>query len=651
MIILRPGKTKKRALSTFLTPHRGKKAFVQRSLIIFFTLCATISYAKDQSYLQQLQQQAEDQHLWQQQAWLNLLHYRQSRHSDQSVESSVDDPSFFFSPSGKQDSRLELKATLSALFQPLEDDNQQPQCRFVARFHWLASQLDIKQNNLPTVNCKEYKEWRNNVQSEKVTLIFPAYHLNSPSSMFGHTLLRLDPKEDENWSDWLSFAVNFGANINSSDNSLTYAYKGLMGGYPGQFVVTPYYKKILEYSRIERRDIWEYELNLTPKEVNRLVEHLWELKEVNFDYFFFTENCSFRLLELLEIARPGVELTSEFSVTAIPVDTVRAIEQTGMITKADYRPSRETVLQSMIAKLNDAERDILVQLLENPEQTDKESLAHLAVERQQLLAQTAYKLLRFRQNKLARDEAAAKKSYQLLAIINRYPVTAQAVVSPSVQPENSHHSKQLVLKAGRRDNSNYTELGFRMSFHSLEDNELGFLRGAQINIASVNFRYSEENDLFLQQLNVIDIFSLTPRSTFFEPLSWRVRTGLERVYRNGRDRLVSHVSGGAGYAWNLTSDGIAYSLLTARLEGDGHYKNYVEPAMGAAIGFLLHSKTGTGRLELAGEKFTSGSDSTRLEYEQNIVLSRDQAIRLSLKREWAPHQQLTEFGLSYQRHF
>ncbi len=620
-------------------------------LITFALLFLSIVQAAEESYVDQLQKEAERKSLWQQSEWLNLLHYRQPDSSLQVFESSVDDDSFFLSEKGKRDPRLELQATLTALFRGFEDDNRQPQCRFVARFHWLSKQLNIKQSNLPKVECKDYNEWRKLVQSEKVTLIFPAYHLNSPSSMFGHTLLRLDRKESEEWSDWLSFAVNFGANVDNSDNSIAYAYKGLMGGYPGQFVVMPYYKKILEYSRIERRDIWEYELDLIPEEADRLVEHLWELKEVNFDYYFFTENCSYRLLELLEVARPGVGLTAEFKVTAIPVDTVRAVERAGMIKKAEYRPSRETVLQSMIAELDQDERLILGQLIEMPELMDKGHFSKLPEEKQLFLAETAYKLLRFRQNKLVRDDNAAKKSHQLLSIINRYPTGSEQQVSRPVQPEKSHHSKQVAVKVGERDNKSYTELGFRMSFHSLEDNELGFLRGAQINIASIRFRYSEEDTLFLQQLDFADIFSLTPRTEFFDPLSWRVRGGMERVRRDGRDRLVSHISGGGGYAWNLGGDGIVYSLMTARIEAGNSFKTYVEPALGAAAGFLLHNTFGTGRVELASEKFTGGEESTRLEYEQNIVLSRDQAIRLSLKREWVPHEQFSELGLSYNLHF
>ncbi len=620
-------------------------------LILLYSLFSSALYAEDGGYVRQLQKEAERKNLWQEKAWLNLLHYRQPDASEQQFESSVDDASFFLAATGKNDPRLELLATLSALFKAETNDNEQASCRFIARFRWLSSQLNIKQSSLPIVDCKDYNEWRKMVQSQKVTLIFPAYHLNSPSSMFGHTLLRLDPKQDEAWSDWLSFAVNFGANVSNSDNSMAYAYKGLTGGYPGQFIVAPYYEKILEYSRIERRDIWEYELNLTPEEVERLVTHLWELKEINFDYFFFTENCSYRLLELLEVARPGIELTSEFMVTAIPVDTVRAVERAGMIEKIEYRPSRETLLQSMIETLNEEERAVLAKLIESPKLADSRAFSRFPEDKQRFLVETAYKLLRFRQNKQVRDKAVARKSYQFLSIINRYSVGSDQPVLRPVQPEKSHHSKRLSFKVGERDRKSYTELDFRMSFHSLEDNELGFLRGAQINIASVRFRRSKENSLFLQQLDFADIFSLTPRTKFFDPLSWRVRGGLERIYRRGRDRLVSHISGGVGYAWNLTSDGMAYTLLTARIEGNNAFKTHVEPALGVAAGFLLHNNLGTGKLELAGDKFSGGTDSTRLEYEQNLVLSRDHAIRLSFKREWYSHKQFSEVGLSYQLHF
>ena len=173
-------------------------------------------------------------------------------------------------------------------------------------------------------------------------LVFPAAYLNSPSSMFGHTLLRIDQADvTSNNTALLSYALNFGAYIEGMDNSILYAWKGLMGGYPGLFALVPYREKLAEYSRLENRDLWEYKLNLTPEETGRMVEHVWELKQVRFDYYFFDENCSFRLLELMEIARPGIELTEQFPLTAIPTDTVRAVKNAGLIERIDYRPSRE----------------------------------------------------------------------------------------------------------------------------------------------------------------------------------------------------------------------------------------------------------------------------------------------------------------------
>lgn len=85
-----------------------------------------------------------------------------------------------------------------------------------------------------------------------------------------------------------------------------------MGGYPGLFALVPYQEKLSEYRSLENRDLWEYRLNLTQAETERMVEHVWELKQIKFDYFFFDENCSYRLLELLQVARPSLRLTGQF---------------------------------------------------------------------------------------------------------------------------------------------------------------------------------------------------------------------------------------------------------------------------------------------------------------------------------------------------
>ena len=82
--------------------------------------------------------------------------------------------------------------------------------------------------------------------------------------------------------------------------------------FQGIFLHPPYYEKVTEYNNIDHRDIWEYDLNFSEHEVLRMVMHMWELKDIYSDYYFFDENCSYDLLYLLEAARPSLELTDEF---------------------------------------------------------------------------------------------------------------------------------------------------------------------------------------------------------------------------------------------------------------------------------------------------------------------------------------------------
>ena len=604
------------------------------------------------AYVAGLQDSAAGKTLWRHPEWLDLGHYQPSGLVQKGFTSSVDDARFFYAADGKTSPQHELDATLAAFFITQPTGNEHALCRFPARFNWLKTRLQIDAGRLPAVSCSDYAAWRGLVHAESITMVFPTYQLNSPSSMFGHTLLRLDPADDKNWSEWLSYAVNFGANISNDDNSLFYAWKGLTGGYPGQFIVTPYFKKIQEYNQIEKRDIWEYRLNLQPEEVEILVTHLWELKEINFDYYFFTENCSYRLLELLEVARPGVELTDEFVITAIPADTIRTIERAGFVEGTFFRPSQETVIKQMIRNLPEDDYARLDKLLDQPVDEHDPDFLSIPAARQRALLEIAYKLLRLRQTRKARDPQLAKKSHQLLTMLNRYPAGTAPVITAPVRPETGHHSKRVTVGALERRGKAWTELGFRMSYHSLEDNESGYLRGAQINIANIVLRRKNSSGtIVIQQADFADIFSLTPRTRFFKPISWRIRGGLERVYSHKQDRPVGHISGGGGYSWKLLDDGAIYTLLTGRLEANSTFNTWIEPSLGAAAGGLYHSKIGTGRAEFNAKQFAGGEYRLEFSFIQNLVLSRDDALQFNFKREWHSDKDFNEVGLSYNHFF
>ena len=607
-------------------------------------LPASPAHAADSAWAQ-----AQARELWQRDEWLKLVHYKPDAWPGQ-WKSQSDDPRFFLAAKGATDPRAEMQATLEAFTAPAEQGNQHAQCRFVARLTWLRRELAL--GELPQPDCAEYREFRDLVRATRAVLVFPSYYLNSPSSMFGHTLLRLDSGEADGGAEYLSFAANFGALVNPDDNGLFYAFRGLTGGYRGQFSVDQYYKKIREYNHDENRDIWEYPLNLSAEETGRLIEHLWELRHINFAYYFFDENCSYRILELLEVARPGLDLTSAFPLTAIPIDTVRAVQDAGLIDGKYFRPAQGTVLKQRLGTLPPELQPLVIRLSNSPALLDSPELRALSPALRASLIDAAYKYLRYTQTSTERDPEIAQRSFQLLQALQAHAADlGPAKADPGASPDMSHGSRRLSVGAWREEEQDYLTLGLRMSLHSLQENRAGFPAGAQINIGNLDLRIEDDGEVDINRLDLVDIVSLSPRDRFFKPLSWAVTTGIERQWAGGREHRVAQVNGGVGATRALWADNRIYGLVTGRLEHNHGFADPLQPAIGARGGLLLGGGTLTSVWEAGVEQFANGQTRTRVDLQNNLRLSRNQALHLQLLwRDQRPDDALA-VGLRYQYYY
>jgi len=589
--------------------------------------------------------------------WLALGHYRADGLLLKKTRSFIRDKKFFLAVSGREDPEAELIATIHAVDQAESGDvDQHPVCRFPARYRWLSEQLKDEtfrnKYQLRLAACEDYHVWRENIKAHSAALIYASTHLNSPSSMYGHTLLRIDPPDyNETNTAFLSWGVSFGANIPPSDNSILYAYKGIFGGYPGMFNVIPYYEKLKEYSRIENRDVWEYELNLTPAEMDILVVHLWELKEITFDYFFFDENCSYRLLELLDMARPGQKVLEGYPLVAIPVDTVRGVIGAGFVAKVDYQPSVSTKLKVKIDSLLLEEQKVAIDLSENLSVLKDSSYINLPPERQAPISQTAYDYLRYRERKSARNETVAKNAYQLLTEINRLPmITFPDPVVP-VQPELGHESGAFTVTAGREAGQGYADMELRLSFHELEDNLEGYMPGSAINMGRFKFRQYESESLQLQQLDVIDIDSLSPRDDFFKPISWRSSVGFERYRTAEKDQGVMQVNGGGGVTYEVWDDTLIYALGTARAEYNEGFDENWQAAVGGASGLLYFSPVGTVHIGVDAYEFFNGYQRSKTFFTYHWDLAKDSAINLTASHHHYDDIAFDRVELSWRQYF
>ncbi|MGC1508643.1 Lnb N-terminal periplasmic domain-containing protein [Ketobacter sp.] len=579
--------------------------------------------------------------------WQRLMHYSISEHGH-SAKSQVDDADFFLAEDGRTNPQHELSATLEAFYFAVSDPDQHAICRYPSRWKFLSAQFDLAEPPLTPADCPEFSQWLAAMDPHSVSLVLASSYLNSPSSMFGHTFLRVDPANVEQGSKWLSYAVNFGAELNAQDNSILYAYKGLFGGYPGFFSIIPYYEKIQEYSHIENRDLWEYNLNLNPQETRDLVSHLWELRDIEFDYYFFDENCSYRLLELLEFARPTTELTKDFSYRAIPIDTIRSVLNGDLVDTVDYRPSSSTEIEYRISLLDQEQQALAWQIAHKNASLESPQLTALPAQEQAGVLQLAYKHLRYLQLENPRNQVAAQYSLDLLRELSRLPdKKASHPPTPEVSPDQGHKTFLLGLTGGESMDTGFLDLRVRLSYHDLADNRAGYLDGAAINLGELRLRKSKDDGLQIEDLSFVDINSHSPRNRFFNPITWRVQLGMQRQYSSNDDFLTTQAHGGAGLTYQIAQPVLVYGLAMGRVEFNELLDTKLVVAAGALAGGLAYLPFGTLQLESQYYQFSDGKDRHATRLIQNLPLGQNSALRFSASHNKQVETDFDEFSLEF----
>lgn len=599
------------------------------------------TYAAPDDYTETLIQNARQELLSLKPQWHKLLHYQPDLLGN-GVTSLVDDESFFIAGDGKINPQAELEATIKAFFSdaPSDAGDQHPQCRFIARYHWLKQQLHFDPKRLKPRSCTQFDEWIAALKPQSATLIFPTAYLNNPSSMFGHTLLRIDGEGQDENTRLLAYAVNYAA-ATGNDGGVLFAVKGLFGGYPGFFSIAPYYLKVRLYNDIENRDIWEYKLNLSQQEILFMLMHLWEMKAAHFDYFFFDENCSYHLLGLLEAARPDLELTEAFRWWAIPSDTVRRlVKQAGLVEDVVYRPSRQTILQHRMEQLNNGGR-ALAKALASGQISSSDLGKNLNGQKEQAaLLEIGYELLNYRIVSGDVDRKLAEsRSHALLAARSKIGVNSNpaAVPEPDVRPDQGHGTARAAIAAGRQDDRWFQSIRLRPAYHDLLDPPGGYVRGAQINFLDVTVtRHADSDNIRLEEIKGVDIISLTPRDDIDQPLSWKINAGLTRRHmREDNNPLVLRVNGGAGLTWAPWEPMMFYAMLESTVDAGGELDGDYAMGLGADIGLLADASI-LGRIMVTAGimRFGLGDQHTlqSLTFGQRIPLLRNNAIDLRFTR-------------------
>lgn len=526
----------------------------------------TSLYANTSVYLDR----AKEKNLSSSPYWQILLHMSNG-------QSEIDDKAFFLSANGSENAQAELKATIEALYDEKILDDNSTACRFPARKFWLVKELDMQ--DLPVVECKAFDTLMKRVDPQSASLIFPSAFINSPASMFGHTFIRIDSSMD---SKMLSYAINYAAAADSAtENGMVFAVKGLFGGYYGTYSLLPYYEKIKEYRDSEERDIWEYDLDLQPEEMQQMMRHIWELQKTYSWYYFFTENCSYNMLWLIEAARPSVHLREYFTYQVIPPETIHAIVSEGLVEKRHFRPARRTKLLAYEEHLNkDDINDVFKLGKEDIRPQEFLQDSNKSMQTKRYILEASSELIEY--DFLASDINASVYRHRLYSILSSRSTLGQGKqieISKPSDPMHGHRALRVRTEMGIRNGEEIGFLGIRPANHDIKDSDIGFLRGTQIEFFDILLSYSKK-ELDLEKATLLSIASFAPRGKFFKPMSWRLNLVWDKEYLSESTKFKGSMSGGATWANDF---GYTYLLLDALAYTDKD----VTVGVGAIAGLVL----------------------------------------------------------------
>lgn len=547
------------------------------------------------------------------QGWYELLRYRKSFFGGYKSEQDFD--RFFLTKEGKNNPDAEWSEFINqARVSPVTSDHII--CHFPARFLY-AKKRNI--SNLPTINllskCRDFQNFKDKLRPKAVSLEFSSYYMNSAASAFGHTLMRFSKRgfEQSNRSfELLDTGLNYSATV-TTQNPILYGIFGIVGGFTGEFLSLPYFYKVREYNDHESRDLWIYELNLTDEQLEFLIAHTWEMSRAKFTYYYFTENCSYHLLGLLNAVNPKWNLINKTNTFIIPIDTIKVLKETpGLIKDIHYRPSsykRFKAAEKILSK------DELKKLQEGISENFKYKLNDYDKNSRAKILDAALSFLDYKHSEdILRESGEKYKSKQNLLIqranLGISTELPKPIFNKEEGPQASHNSGKIELIG--EDSQLFgknIQLNYRFSFHDYLDNHIGQIKTSRIEMGKFKARFfdSELRDkkFFLEELYFVRVKSLPPINFYERSMSFKIEAGMKRDLNADNECeycSIYHLEFSPGVAFNLGLDFYLYSLLKV----DAQYvpnlsKNHARLIWGNESG-LIFTKYESFKFELSYQR-------------------------------------------------
>ncbi len=441
------------------------------------------------------------------QEWIKLLHFEKQRNGK--FESVIKDRHFFIYNQGFVDPDQELKGNLN-LF---NSDPEYP-CKFPARAKFIAKHFSLNYNF-----CEKVETWKKLISAERISYVLVGQYASTPASAFGHSFIIFkNSKKPLN----LNLSLNYAAEMPPIVGAFDYITKGITGGFYGTFDIEPLYIKLQEYSAIENREMWAYDLNFNSYEVDQFLNHIWELtNQTKESYYFLNGNCAVSLYNALAAIHPNLEFLSPYRLYVLPVETIKKLEPLSI--QKTFIPSLREKISQTYDFLNSEERQSFTQFLEDKDLVSKSN----SLKANELELQYFEFLKTKREGHLSEIE---EKSYEN-ALVKRSklgPTNEESMFRPSSPPHLSEPTWRIGLGLSQEAQNTFSSLIFSPASHRLLQPESGYLPYSEITLFETKIANLKTNTYFLDEITLFSLKNFTPRINFDPNYSWTAKAQISR---------------------------------------------------------------------------------------------------------------------------
>ncbi|HBA60153.1 MAG TPA: hypothetical protein DCZ92_04940 [Elusimicrobia bacterium] len=634
---------------------RGKKAFfvLFAAILAAGALAPSVSFAiTPERELQRLaiRQAAVKLKAWENQHWIDLLYYDKPLLGR--YRSSAQDPRFFLAKWGAISPRLELEAAIDGFFYEGEPGNG-PECRFPERYSWLREKFRLPVSALPQPRCAAFEEWKAGFAAETASLVFAPGDLKHSAAFHGDLFLRLKGPAGQERDAVIGCTAPA-----AGEGAFLSVLKAAAGAHSCSFSALPWSGARRAYAGLDDRDQWEFPLALDEEEKARLLNHLWELQNTSFSWRPFTRNSAWRLLKLLDAARPTSRGSARFHAWVLPLDAVRAAIPDAAGAAAVWRPALWKTVTWKREQLYIGEASSAYELVRGDQAAALKKLEETNAWHRAAILETASDYLgwvHYSGRMTGEDFAKALGPLEKA----RSSAGAQAVFTGSPEKPASPHGASESLRAGAGlvglKNGPAYELQGRIAGQDLLDSDAGYAPGSALETGTFRLRYENRyNSFYVKEARLLRIASITPWDDWARRGSWEVSAGVEQADEAGRRSgraAVWDMSGGYGAAMEL--EGAMRQVWYAMAAADSSFGPALDAGWRAGAGLKAGAFAGNGPLRLLCEAryiaypFGDGRPLWAGTAGGSYALSRN----VSLRVEYAWRGKTKESGLYLHRFF